>query len=258
MTTLPVRADWYRRRSVGDGVTRLDEPAVDPLLRCNIWHVRGRDRDLLVDTGLGIVGLAAEIADLTDKPLTVVATHIHLDHTGNLHEFGTRLIHQSEAPLLEKPDLLPLERKYYPQEIVDDLAAADYELPEILLTEVPDAAFRLDQFSAHATTATATLSEGDVVDLGDRAFEVLHLPGHSPGSIGLLDPVGHTLFSGDAVYDGPLLDGLPESDVDDYRQTMRRLSDLPVSVVHAGHEESFGPDRLRQLCSEYLPGPNQL
>ena len=50
------------------------------------------------------------------------------------------------------------------------------------------------------------IGEGDVIDLGDRAFEVLHLPGHSPGSIGLWDPAAGTLFSGDAIYDGPLLE----------------------------------------------------
>ena len=47
-----------------------------------------------------------------------------------------------------------------------------------------------------------------MVDIGNRHFEVLHLPGHSPGSIGLWEEASGTLFSGDAVYDGPLLDEL--------------------------------------------------
>ena len=60
------------------------------------------------------------------------------------------------------------------------------------------------------------------------------------------------LFSGDAVYDGPLLDELDDSDLAAYVATMRRLRDLPVTVVHAGHEASFGRARLVELCDQFL------
>ena len=96
------------------------------------------------------------------------------------------------------------------------------------------------------------MDEGDVIDLGDRHFEVLHLPGHSAGSIGLWEAASGTLFSGDAVYDGPLLDRLPESDIGAYVQTMKRLRELPVRVVHAGHEPSFGRERLHEIIDAYL------
>ena len=103
-----------------------------------------------------------------------------------------------------------------------------------------------------AAPATRLLDDGDVVDIGDRAFEVLHLPGHSPGSIGLWDAASGVLFAGDALYDGPLLDELDGSDIDAYCATMSRLRELPVSVVHAGHEPSFGRQRLIELCDAYL------
>jgi len=61
-----------------------------------------------------------------------------------------------------------------------------------------------------------------------------------------------TLFSGDAIYDGPLLDELADSDIDQYCVTMERLRALPVTVVHAGHDPSFGRDRLRELTTTYL------
>jgi len=100
--------------------------------------------------------------------------------------------------------------------------------------------------------ATRVVEEGDVVDTGDRRFEILHLPGHSPGSIGLWEARTGILFSGDAVYDGPLLDKLPGSDIPIYVATMKRLRELPVTVVHAGHDPSFGRARLRELCDAYL------
>ena len=61
------------------------------------------------------------------------------------------------------------------------------------------------------------MNEGDRIDLGDRAFSVLSLPGHTPGSIGLWDEADGTLFCGDAVYaEDPLIDQAPTSDVEAY------------------------------------------
>jgi glyoxylase-like metal-dependent hydrolase (beta-lactamase superfamily II) len=60
------------------------------------------------------------------------------------------------------------------------------------------------------------------------------------------------LFSGDAIYDGPLLDEIEGSDVGAYVATMRRLEALPARVVHGGHDPSFDGARLRQLAREYL------
>jgi glyoxylase-like metal-dependent hydrolase (beta-lactamase superfamily II) len=96
------------------------------------------------------------------------------------------------------------------------------------------------------------IAQGDIIDTGHRAFEVLHLPGHSPGSIALWDTDTGVLFSGDAIYDGPLLDQIPGSDIPTYIQTMERLRDLPVRVVHAGHDPSFGRERLIEIANTYL------
>ena len=94
MAGLGVADRWFERRALADGVTWLWEPHVNPLVRCNLWHVRGRDRDLLVDTGLGVASVRAAIADLLDKQLVAVATHIHYDHVGGLHEIR----HAGHAP----------------------------------------------------------------------------------------------------------------------------------------------------------------
>jgi glyoxylase-like metal-dependent hydrolase (beta-lactamase superfamily II) len=120
------------------------------------------------------------------------------------------------------------------------------------VTALPHANFNLSRFNCPAAPATRLVEDGDVIDLGDRVFEVLHLPGHSPGSIGLWEAATATLFSGDAVYDGPLLDEIPGSDIPAYLRTMRRLEQLPARVVHGGHDPSFDGARLRQLARAYL------
>jgi glyoxylase-like metal-dependent hydrolase (beta-lactamase superfamily II) len=68
--------------------------------------------------------------------------------------------------------------------------------------------------------------------------------------IGLWEAKTGTLFSGDAIYDGPLIDDLHHSNLIDYEATMRRLLKLPVNVVHAGHDPSFNRARLHELITE--------
>lgn len=242
---------WFERRTFADDITLLWEPHVHPLLRCNIWHVRGRDRDLLVDTGLGVASLAAEIADLVDKPLLAVATHIHYDHVGSLHEFADRAMHRLEAPRMA-------DYREFDSLMVDDFPPGflgDYGdgsgFDTCLINAAP-AGFRVEEFRIRSAPVTRLLDEGDVIDLGNRHFSVLHLPGHSPGSIGLLESGTATLFSGDAIYDGVLLDQLPDSSIADYLRTMERLRALDVRVVHGGHEPSFDGERLRALIDTYV------
>lgn len=241
---------WYARRRISDDITLLWEPHVHSLLRCNIWHVRGRDADLLVDTGLGVASLKDEIADLTDKPLIAVATHIHYDHVGCLHEFDQRLMHSLEAPrMADYDEFMWLRKTDFPAEWQDALVEEGFD--EYLVNAVPEG-FSIDDYRITSTTPTRTLDERDAVDLGDRHFEVLHLPGHSPGSLGLWEAATGTLFSGDAIYDGQLLDELEDSSIPDYIETMKRLKELPVAVVHGGHEPSFGRERLMEIADAYL------
>jgi glyoxylase-like metal-dependent hydrolase (beta-lactamase superfamily II) len=253
MSALPIAGHWFERKALGEGITLLWEPHVHPLLRCNIWHVAGRDSDLLVDTGLGVASLAEAAADLFDKPLTVVLTHCHMDHAGGAHEFGTCCVHAAEAQALtDASNHLPLDVSVYSPDDLAWFAGIGYDISGGLLTAIPHAGFDPASHAMQAAQASRLIEEGDVVDLGDRAFEVLHLPGHSPGSIALWDAASGTLFSGDAVYDGALLDQIPGSDIPAYIHSMERLRDLPVRVVHAGHDPSFGRDRLVELTDAYL------
>ncbi|TIU25258.1 MAG: MBL fold metallo-hydrolase, partial [Mesorhizobium sp.] len=76
--------------------------------------------------------------------------------------------------------------------------------------------------------------------------------GHSPGGIALYEKKTGILLSGDIVYDGPLIDDVYHSDIEDYVETLLAMRDLDVSVVHGGHFPSFGKVRYRQLIDEYL------
>jgi glyoxylase-like metal-dependent hydrolase (beta-lactamase superfamily II) len=230
--------DWYTVNRVGDGVTRIEEPFIKPFYRCNVWHVRGRDRDMLVDSGMGVVSLRQWVPLVTEKPLTAVASHTHFDHIGAHHEFADRVVHAAEAELLADPT-----RKA--------TLAEDY-VSDAIFTRLPPAPYSSPAYQVRPAPATRIVADGDAIDLGDRRFTVIHTPGHSPGGIALFEAATGILFSGDILYDGPLIEDTYHSDPDDYMASMRRLLELPVRVVHGGHFASFGGTRHRALIRAWL------
>lgn len=132
------------------------------------------------------------------------------------------------------------------------MSIAGYEIGDSLITALPHEGYSLKSYVIRPARVTQWLEDGSIVDLGDRRFEVVHLPGHSPGSIGLFEPATGVFFSGDAIYDGEIFDQLDHSNIADYIRTMERLRELPVTVVHAGHRPSFGRERLIELCDAYI------
>src|SRR5262245_40926618 len=253
---LKVAERWFELRRIDDNITLIFEPHVVPFLRCNIWHVRGRDRDLVIDTGMGVASLRAFAKDVLAKPVAAIATHVHVDHIGNHHEFEECLVHPSEADGLKRPagEHTLAGPDFDPTNIATLLVPPidGYEMAGPMLTALPAPGYDMRSFKICPARVTRVVDEGDIVDLGDRSFEVLHLPGHSPGSIGLWEERTQILFSGDAVYDGPLVDNLHHSNVTDYMRTMLRLRELPARIIHAGHEPSFGRERLIALADAYL------
>jgi glyoxylase-like metal-dependent hydrolase (beta-lactamase superfamily II) len=235
-----VHREWYGIEGLDDGITLIRETHIKPFYRCNIWHVRGRDRDLLVDSGMGVVSLRDHVRLVCERPLLAVGSHAHFDHIGGHHEFKQRAIHPAEAEILAHPSRRNTVAENW---VSDDM---------FVTPPAPD--YRAADYQVRPAPATLLLGDGDIVDLGDRRFEVIHLPGHSPGSIALWEVASGILFSGDVVYDGELLDNAYHSSPDDYVASMERLRTLPVRTVHAGHFRSFGRDRMLELIDDYVAG----
>ena len=229
---------WYEARSLDDGVTHIWEPHIKPFYRCNMWHVRGRDCDLLIDSGMGVVSLRRQVAILAERPVLAVASHTHFDHIGAHHEFAERAVHRAEADILAEPT----RRATYADVYVKDDRVSE------MFTMLPPGNYRSADYQVAAAPATRLLADGDIVDLADRRFQVIHLPGHSPGGIGLWEATTGILFTGDTLYDGPLIDNV----VEDYVRSMERLRTLPVRIVHGGHYPSFGRERFVELIDGYI------
>jgi glyoxylase-like metal-dependent hydrolase (beta-lactamase superfamily II) len=241
---------WYRQIEMGSDLVRISEPHVDELVSANLWWLRGNDRDIVVDAGLGVVALREEIPRMFERDPLVILTHSHLDHVGGAHEFRERAAHPAEAEILAAG----VPASLYGAELYEKLGinAAGEPVPDLLINRLPYPEYDPRTYRVEAVTLTRLLEDGDQIDLGGRALTVLHLPGHSPGSIALLEEATGVLYSGDVVYEGSLIDDLPDSDVPSYRRSMQLLAHVDVSVVHPGHGRSFDQTRLRQLAETYL------
>ena len=230
--------DWWRVTRIDDDVMLIDEPHIDPFFRCNCWHVRGRDGDMLVDSGMGVVSLREWVPLVTERPLEAVASHTHFDHIGCHHEFERRSVHRAEATILAAP--------------TNAATLAHPYATDAIFTALPPEPYASEAYAIAPAPATRVLDDGDRIDLGDRSFEVVHTPGHSPGGIALWEAGTGILFSDDLVYDGELIEVTYHANAADYVASMRRFLALPVRVVHGGHYPSYGGGRHRAIIEGWL------
>jgi glyoxylase-like metal-dependent hydrolase (beta-lactamase superfamily II) len=228
-----VHVSWYDVQRVDDLVTRIEEPHVDGLLRANTWLVG----EVLIDAGLGVAPLRPLLPPVSE----VVLTHAHLDHMGAAHEFDRVSAHPLEP--VEQAGRGSLQGP-----VLARILGLPDTLPELLIERLPHEDYDPYAYQLQPVRPSRSLGDGDLVG----PLRVIHLPGHTPGSIALYDQERRTLFSGDVIYDGALLDELPESNKRHYRRSLRQLLDLDIETVHPGHGDSFSGDRLGELIDKYL------
>jgi glyoxylase-like metal-dependent hydrolase (beta-lactamase superfamily II) len=203
------------------------------------YLVEGTERAVLLDTGMGIQPIRPVAEALIRAPLEVINTHYHFDHVGGNREFEQISIHELGAPLIESqvpPEIFRAYLDYATRQLAafGDIRRLDSEFTWLLGREsipVPfPPTFVPDRWRYIPTPASATLSDGDRIDLGGRALTVIHAPGHSPDGICLLDEHNGLLFAGDSSNAGPLYAHFPDSDLAALITTAHRLAALAGSV----------------------------
>jgi len=266
---LPVAASWFTTTAEatppGCGYSlyrtrEIHETGLNDGVHANSFLLKGPDADLLVDVGFGFLSLAAHLEQqhlLGDsaRPLLVFATHEHFDHAGGLSGFAA----SGAQTIMGAADADAVEYGNGTLTCAIEIATKYAIMPRLYWDASP-----FEDFDAalQAYTVQSRVDRrvrfGDVISLGGNAsFQVLELPGHTPGSVGLYNANGtHELFTGDAIYDATLYDFCVDSDKSAYRATMELLRNLPVSLAYPGHEETISHARLLELIDCYLGGIN--
>ncbi|MEM7124153.1 MAG: MBL fold metallo-hydrolase [Pseudomonadota bacterium] len=247
---LPVADDtWFAiEDSDENGVRRIREVHVHGYGGGNIWLVEGSERCLLVETGLGVRSLRLFVDSVTDKPVLAFASLGYYDHAGGLHQFDERLIHRADASRVTDPTRHNTAAERY-------LGGAFRALPHN--------GFDPATYVMPASTPTRLLEEGDRIDLGDRQFDVLHLPGVTAGASGLFEEATGVFFSGEAfiwndgyVYDGEPADVSDDADRSAFRDSLARMAALPATAVYPGHYDRSDVASMRAAIADYLAGEN--
>jgi glyoxylase-like metal-dependent hydrolase (beta-lactamase superfamily II) len=256
------RRSWFDVRPLADGVFLIAEPG-----HVNNFLVVGADRAVLLDTGLGVADIRSVAEGLAGKPLSVVNSHYHFDHSGGNRLFDDIAIHRAGAELLARPAPEGLAAGYmaYTQRLIQ--AWAGYKelddtffhlvTGETLIRPLP-AGFDPAGYAIVPTTATTLLDDGDEIDLGGRVLRVLHTPGHSPDSICLLDERNGLLFGGDTINTGPIYAQLEDSDLAAFARSTRRLADLGDAVSRVFVCHFLRVDNSPALLAEIADGFQRL
>ena len=185
--SLPVHDPWLEVTQLSPSLFRITEPGCHRWVRANCFLILGRDRDISVDSGMGVAALRPILDSLSSRQRLAFPTHAHIDHVGSRPEFSNCeiLVHPAEADELARPSQQGLR---FPKRSAEELAAlraSGIEPSEFMIEAVPFAGYDLESYRRAPVKPTRLISEGDVVETGDRKFQVLDLPGHSPGSIAL-------------------------------------------------------------------------
>lgn len=206
--------DWYQVYETADGVYSIVEPYQ---FQETVSHlIVGEDRALLFDTGIGLLSIKAIVEKITQLPVTVLNSHTHYDHVGGNWEFANVLAIDSDYTRTNM-------RGFGNGRIAEDF------LPEAFCKGAPKES-NTESFYTRPWKQSRYVKDGEILELGGRALQVLHVPGHTPDAVALLDAANRLLFTGDSWYDASLWLFVPETSLNDYEASVTRLAEMEGDV----------------------------
>ncbi len=188
----------------------------------------GKDTALVIDTGFGLVNLKEAVNRLTDRPVKVINTHGHFDHTHGNWQFG--------GAMVSYKDLETISRHDDASNLYDNFLGNPFM--KLLIGEKA-----VNRVCNQPKADYRPLPESMMLDLGgERVIRLYEIPGHTPGSIALLDVKYHRPYTGDMFCSGGVLLQLPEStDVETYLQSVRYTRQIcqenGVKEIFPSHSE---------------------
>jgi glyoxylase-like metal-dependent hydrolase (beta-lactamase superfamily II) len=234
---IPVSDAWFEVYKPAPGVFAIYEPhQAEETIG---YLIVGQKRALLFDTGMGISDIKKVTAGLTKLPIIVLNSHTHDDHVGGNWQFDT---------------VYGMDTDFTRTNAKGSREDAQAEItPDQICGSLPKG-FDPKAYATRPWKLTAYTHNGERFDLGGRTIEVIATPGHTPDAISLIDRANGLLFTGDTYYPAPIWLFRPETDLDAYAASIRRLAALEpqVKVILGAHNIPVAqPAVLAQLVAAF-------
>jgi glyoxylase-like metal-dependent hydrolase (beta-lactamase superfamily II) len=211
---------WFEVYKVVPGVFAIYEPHQSE--ETIGYLIVGTKQALLFDTGMGIADIRAVVRRLTSRPIVVLNSHTHDDHVGGNWEFD--FVYGMDTDFTRK------NAKGSREDAQAEIAAGEIcgELPKN---------FNAKTYVTKPWRVSLFVHDGFKINLGGRTLEIVATPGHTPDAICLLDRANGLLFTGDTYYPAPIWLFRPETDLDAYVASVKRIAALApeVKVVLGAH-----------------------
>jgi glyoxylase-like metal-dependent hydrolase (beta-lactamase superfamily II) len=220
------RQKWYEVYKLTEDTYAIYEPF--QFEEAISYLAVGNVKAVVIDTGTGIGDLKELVGELTDLPVSVINTHTHWDHVGANSQFD-------EIACYDHPECVgKLTRGFSNEKLRPSLTGDSIwrPLPENIDPQT---------WSIPPVHPTNTFENGHIFDIGGRTLEVVYTPGHSPGSVCLLDKKNRILFTGDTFFPGPLYAHPEDVNIEDYIASIKKMEALLGEYDHvcAGHNDPW-------------------
>ncbi len=232
---VPVPDPWFEVYRIRPGVFAIYEPHQQEEVIS--YLVLGNKQAVLFDTGMGISDIRKVATGLTKLPITVLNSHTHNDHVGDNWRFSA---------------IYGMDLSFSRQNAKGSTADAQAELTAGSICGELPAGFAATSYATRPFHITHWLHDGEKIDLGVRVLTVLSVPGHTPDSIALWDSANGLLFTGDMYYPGTIWLYRPETDLDAYEASIKKMMDLkprPTLLLPAHNVPVADPADLPRVLS---------
>ncbi|MBV8967868.1 MAG: MBL fold metallo-hydrolase, partial [Verrucomicrobia bacterium] len=226
----------------------LAEDELDGYVQGAVYLIRSGGENLLLDTGNWSLpefnnGMGEFLIKLLDKeknPLKYIfLTHFHYDHVGNAamlkERYGAQVVcHDIDRPIIEDPMLVTRRENVTrfglsPEQLLEDFNLAPGESLGLSDPEV------VRKYWNFPVKVDQTLADHDSLELGGSKLEVVHLPGHAPGQIGLWNEKTRTLYSADLLHYPSPLGPYPIGNAKAHSLSIQRCLDFAPELLLEGH-----------------------
>lgn len=215
---------------------KKDTWEIDEFDAASIFLLIGAEKAMVIDCGMGIGDLRGAIEMITDKPLVVVISHGHVDHTANGRQFEELWIHPADqrAPIPQS-----LERRRFDTERIAARQKGCLGAPYTMFNLYPydlDVDLR-EPGPDEKMPVIYDLYDGQQFDLGGgRIVTAYWCPGHSAGEMVFLDEQTRTLFAGDALNFNLGIGAVPLETSYKYYKRMEALGDKYDGIYNGHHD----------------------